>query len=259
MTLLRREFLGGLSGIVASPFIANTATAQQAMPRPIPAGVAHGGATTITRIPTQQPIVAMTFDDGPHERYTPQLLDMLRARNIRATFYLIGRRVALYPALARRIADEGHEIGNHTWTHPRLSGLGQGSVLRELDRTAEVIRTTVGQTPHTMRPPYGMLRESQRRMIHAERSYPTILWSIDPEDWRRPGSSVITNRILGRSHPGAVILAHDIIGSTVAAMPATLDGLIARGYRFATVSEMMGWPRWGRSRWRGPVQQGDPV
>ncbi len=243
--LSRRDLLSGVSAVLCTPFLSNAALATETPALQIPAGVTQGGPTTITRIPTEQPRVAMTFDDGPHHSLTPQLLDMLAARNIKATFYLIGRRVQLYPQLTARIAAEGHEIGNHTWNHPRLTSLGQTSLLRELDRTSDIIYETVGRRPVTMRPPYGLLHHNQRMHIHATRNYPTILWSVDPEDWRRPGSSVVANRIVGRAHSGAVILAHDIIGSTVRAMPAALDGLIARGYAFNTVSEIMGWPHWG--------------
>lgn len=240
----RRHFAGALSAFLAAPALAGRASAQARFDFSIPDGVTMGGPTTIARVPTEQPVVAMTFDDGPHHSLTPQLLDMLRARNIRATFYLVGRRVAMYPELTRRIAAEGHEIGNHSWNHPRLTSLGNDSLMRELDRTTAVIEETVGSRPITMRPPYGLLSTRQRALIYESRRFPTILWSVDPEDWRRPGSSVVANRIVGRSHPGAVILAHDIIGATVRAMPAALDGLIARGYGFVTVSELMGWPRW---------------
>lgn len=242
--LSRRNFTSGLSALLALPALTGRALAQARMDFTIPEGVTQGGPTTITRIPTDQPVVAMTFDDGPHESLTPQLLDMLAARNIRATFYLIGRRVAMYPELTRRIAAEGHEIGNHTWNHPRLTSLGNDGLLRELDRTTVVINDTVGRPPVTMRPPYGLLSVRQRALIYEARQLPTILWSVDPEDWRRPGSSVVANRIVGRANTGAVILAHDIIGATVRAMPAALDGLIARGYRFSTMSELIGWPRW---------------
>ena len=242
--ITRRTFSTGLTALGASVALTGRASAQSQASFTIPEGVTHGGPTTITRVPTEQPLVAMTFDDGPHERLTPQLLDMLSARNIRATFYLIGRRVNLYPQLARRIAEDGHEIGNHTWNHPRLTGLGNSSLLRELDRTTVAIHEATGRPPVTMRPPYGALSNRQRALIYEARHFPTVLWSVDPEDWRRPGSSVVANRIVGRSHPGAVILAHDIVAPTVRAMPAALDGLIARGYRFVTVSELMGWPRW---------------
>jgi len=199
---------------------------------------------TITRVRTARPVVAMTFDDGPHPSLTPQLLDILAARGIRATFYVIGWRVAQSPLLARRIAEEGHEIGNHTWSHPSLTGQSDAAALAQIDRTTQAVHEAVGRPPVTMRPPYGNFSPRQRRMLMEARNMPTVLWSVDPEDWRRPGAPVVAQRIVSQSHPGAVILSHDIIGATVRAMPAALDGLIARGYEFVTLSELIGWPRW---------------
>jgi peptidoglycan/xylan/chitin deacetylase (PgdA/CDA1 family) len=120
---------------------------------------------------------------------TPQLLDFLAVNRIRATFYLIGSRVARHPQLAARIAAEGHEIGNHTWSHPSLFGHSDGGVLSQIDRTNEAVYTATGRLPVTMRPPYGNLYPRQRLMLHQARGMPTVLWSVDPEDWRRPGSS----------------------------------------------------------------------
>jgi len=242
--ITRRTLLGGAALCIAMPSIIGRANAQSRLDYSIPIEFTRGGPSTITRVPTSQPVVAMTFDDGPHESLTPQLLDILAARDIRATFYVVGRRVNMYPRLTERIAAEGHEIGNHSWSHPRLTSLGNQGLMRELDNTSMAIQQAVGRPPVTMRPPYGLLSSRQRNMISEERYMPTILWSVDPQDWRRPGSSVVANRIVGGAHTGAVILAHDIIGSTVRAMPAALDGLIARGYRFVTVSELVGWPRW---------------
>ncbi len=207
---------------------------------------------TVTGAPTQARLVAMTFDDGPHPTYTPALLDILKARRVRATFYVIGRNVARYPDIVKRMVDEGHEIGNHTWQHPLLSGLGNTAVLRELDRTSEAVFRAVRRIPVTMRPPYGGLTGPQRAMIHKEREMPTVLWSVDPEDWRRPGSSVVADRIVDGARPGAIILSHDIHKPTVQAMPAALDGLIERGYRFATVSMILGARDWSKLRWRLP-------
>ncbi len=257
--ITRRTLLSGAAACFAMPAIVGRAGAQARSTFALPAGVTQGGPTTITRVPTDQPVVAMTFDDGPHQSLTPQLLDMLAARNIKATFYVVGRRVAMYPQLTQRIAAEGHEIGNHTWNHPRLTSLSNDGLMRELDRTSEVIYQTVGRPPVTMRPPYGLLSNRQRMLISERRALPTILWSVDPQDWRRPGSSVVANRIVGGAHTGAVILAHDIISSTVRAMPAALDGLIARGYRFATVSELVGWPRWDQRNITLQYAQVDPT
>lgn len=207
---------------------------------------------TVTAGPEGGNRVAMTFDDGPHPRHTPVLLDLLRARRIRATFYLIGRNVARYPDIVKRMVDEGHEIGNHTWRHPHLTGLGRASVLRELDRTSEVVYKAVQRIPVTMRPPYGALLPSQRRMIVAERDMPTILWSVDPQDWRRPGMQIVAERIIAGARPGAIVLSHDIHAQTVKAMPATLDALRERGFGFATVSMILGQRDWSKLRWRLP-------
>jgi len=207
---------------------------------------------TVTAAPTRANLVAMTFDDGPHPTYTPALLDILKKRRIRATFYVIGQNVARYPDIVKRMVDEGHEIGNHTWRHPFLTKLGSKNVLRELDRTSDAVYRAVQRIPVTMRPPYGALSRKQRAMIHDEREMPTILWSVDPEDWRRPGSTVVASRIVGGARPGAIILSHDIHGATVKAMPAALDGLIEKGYRFETVSMILGRRDWSKLRWRLP-------
>jgi peptidoglycan/xylan/chitin deacetylase (PgdA/CDA1 family) len=199
-----------------------------------------GGATvTHSRGLSGQPHVAMTFDDGPHPQNTPRLLDILRARNIKATFYVIGQNVDRHPGIVRRIVAEGHEIGNHTYTHRKLTVLGNTEVENEMRKTEEAIIRAAGVKPRTMRPPYGALLQQQRRMIFSSFSYPTIMWSVDPNDWRRPGPSVVASRILSGAHNGAIILAHDLHSPTVDAMPQTFDGLLSRGYQFITVSQLL--------------------
>lgn len=247
----RRALLFGAACGLASPFPARSAAAQ-GMPQTF-AGrgpITRGDAATITRIPTAQPLVAMTFDDGPHPSLTPQLLDMLQARGIRATFYVIGRNAARYPQILRRMVAEGHEIGNHTWSHPSLHGHSDASVLSQVDRTNRAVYDAVGRPPVTMRPPYGNLYDRQRLMLFEARAMPTVLWSVDTLDWQRPGSAIVSQRIIGNSHSGAVILAHDIHSATVRAMPSALDGVAGRGFRFVTMSELIGWPRWDRRRLR---------
>lgn len=249
--LSRRQIIAGLGASVALPALVGRAQAQ-GMPASF-AGrgdIVRGLDATVTSIQTQQPLVALTFDDGPHPRHTPALLDYLAALNVRATFYMIGRNVVRYPQLAARVAAEGHEIGNHTYNHPVLSNLSDASAMNEIDRTTLAIQDAVGRPPVTMRPPYGQFTERQRLMLHQARNMPTVLWSVDPEDWRRPSSPVITQRILDHSRPGSVILAHDIHLQTVRAVPATVQGLAARGYGFVTVSELIGWPRWDSLRIR---------
>lgn len=183
--------------------------------------------------------IALTFDDGPHPRNTPRLLDILRQRNIKATFYVIGKSVNLYPEIARRIVAEGHEIGNHTYNHPNLTRLSNSKVREELNITREAIIRATGVKPRTMRPPYGALRTNQRQMIKSEYGYPTILWDVDPLDWKRPGTAVVKSRILNGTRSGSIVLAHDLHSTTVDAMPTTLDALLAKGFRFVTVSQLL--------------------
>lgn len=245
--LSRRTLLsGGLAACVLSrptPALAKPVIA-------LPADVAERDAATVTAVRTSSPVVAMTFDDGPHPRLTPMLLDMLKARGLRATFYLIGNRCVTWPDIVRRIAAEGHEIGNHSWSHPDLSRRSDSGAMDEIDRTSDVIFRLTGRPPVTFRPPYGAFSRRQRMMLYRARNLPTILWSVDPQDWRRPGASVVSARILGASRPGAIILSHDIQSGTVKAMPAVLDGLSQRGLRFGTVSQMMGWPLWQSRQFR---------
>ncbi|MFW2541824.1 polysaccharide deacetylase family protein [Primorskyibacter sp. 2E107] len=239
-----------LSGSIAALCGLHPLEAEAAPVIALPNDVAQRDAATIMAVRTPSPVVSMTFDDGPHPRLTPVLLDMLKARGLRATFYLIGNRVVTWPDIVRRIADEGHEIGNHSWTHPNLAKFSDGRVLDEIDRTSNAIFKITGRPPVTFRPPYGAFSRRQRLMLYEARNLPTILWSVDPQDWRRPGAGVVASRILKGSRPGAIILSHDIQSGTVKAMPQTLDGLSGRGLRFATVSQMMGWPLWQSRRFR---------
>lgn len=205
----------------------------------LPNGNAVAAGVSHSRGRTSLPYIAMTYDDGPHPKNTPRLLDMLRERNIKATFYVIGRSVNMYPHIVRRIVAEGHEIGNHTWTHRKLTALSDASVRVEMNRTRDAIVAACGVKPRTMRPPYGALRQNQRAWIYKEYGYPTILWNVDPEDWKRPGLSVVTSRIVNGTRNGSIVLAHDLHKPTVDAMPATLDGLLRKGFKFVTVSQLL--------------------
>lgn len=194
---------------------------------------------TFSRVPVSGNYIAITFDDGPHPQNTPRLLDMLAQRNIKATFYVIGRSVDLHPGVLRRTVAEGHEIGNHSHTHRLLSKLSNAEVRQEMQRCQDAIGRAAGVRPRTMRPPYGGLLQSQRELVHSEFGYPTILWSVDPLDWKRPGPSVVASRILSGTNAGGIVLAHDLHSQTVDAMPATLDGLLKRGFKFVTVSQLI--------------------
>jgi peptidoglycan/xylan/chitin deacetylase (PgdA/CDA1 family) len=183
--------------------------------------------------------IAMTFDDGPSAENTPRLLDILKERGIKATFFLIGQNAAEHPEIVKRILAEGHEIGNHSWTHPQLSKLSDDRVTDEIVKTQNAIHEASGYTPTLLRPPYGAITQRQREWIESRFGLNVILWSVDPFDWKRPGASVIEQRILSGAEPGAIVLSHDIHKQTVDAMPATLDALIKKGYKFVTVSQLI--------------------
>ena len=251
-TIDRRTLLSGLGGAclvgTASLGSVSTALAQTvpAVPRvPMPALHRTHDVVTLTSVRTPLAQVALTFDDGPHPTHTPMLLDILARYRVRATFYVIGSLVRRYPEIVHRMVAEGHEIGNHTWRHPTLSQLGDGNVLNEIDRTQQVVWETVGAVPATMRPPYGAFTPRQSRMLHDQRNLPTVIWSVDPQDWRRPGSNVVADRMVRGAAPGAIILAHDIHGPTVRAVPAAIEGIAARGLGFTTLSNLLGWGNWG--------------
>jgi peptidoglycan/xylan/chitin deacetylase (PgdA/CDA1 family) len=204
-------------------------------PKDLPTGV----RVRYTSVATDQMVLAMTFDDGPHPRHTPRLLDMLKQRNIKATFFVVGQCAREYPDIIRRIVAEGHEIGNHTYDHHSLTSMSDTQVRDELRRTDEAVFAASGYRMHLMRPPYGACNLRLNQMWFQEFNYPTILWSVDPFDWKKPGVAAVTSRIVNSAHKGSIILAHDIHESTVAAMPSTLDQLLAKGYRFLTVSQLL--------------------
>ena len=205
----------------------------------LPADFSPDIGVSFSRVSNEGNYIALTFDDGPHPRNTPRLLDILKQRNVRATFYVIGKSVNLYPEITRRIVEEGHELGNHTYNHPNLSKMLSAKVREELNITRDAIIRATGVRPRTMRPPYGALKTFQREFIHQEYGYPTILWDVDPLDWKRPGIAVVQSRILEGTRSGSIVLAHDLHSTTVDAMPSTVDALLAKGFRFVTVSQLL--------------------
>ncbi|MEM6727529.1 MAG: polysaccharide deacetylase family protein [Pseudomonadota bacterium] len=234
----------GLASMAATPALA------QAPVIKLPGDITSGEAATVLAVRTPSPAVALTFDDGPHPRLTPYLLDLLKAHRMVATFYVLGDRVKRYPGIVQRMLAEGHEVGNHSWSHPVLARMGDGAMLRELDATTRAVYQVTGKVPVTMRPPYGAMTSRQRLLVHDARKLPTVLWSVDPQDWRRPGSHIVTRRMLAGARPGAIILAHDIHTPTAQAMPAVLQGLRHRGLTSVTISQLLGWPRWQDRRFR---------
>lgn len=211
-----------------------------APPRPQPSpNTSNGPKISYSKGRTDIPYLALTFDDGPHPQNTPRLLDILKEKNIKATFFVIGRSVDLYPQIAARIIAEGHEIGNHTYTHGNLSKMSQAKVVNELNRGRDAIKRATGVLPRIMRPPYGALLTSQRKWVYDNYGYPAIFWSVDPLDWKDRKPAVVTSRLLKGASNGGILLAHDLHKTTVDAMPETIDRLLTKGYRFVTVSELI--------------------
>ncbi|HJX44092.1 MAG TPA: polysaccharide deacetylase family protein, partial [Geodermatophilus sp.] len=181
--------------------------------------------------------VALTFDDGPGP-YTALLLDELRAAGVRATFFVVGRAAAARPDLVREAVADGHAVGNHTWSHPRLPDVGAVAVADQLDRTSAVL-ADLGVTTTLMRPPYGAT-DATVASVTAARGHAQILWDVDTQDWRNRDVAVTTQRALAGAHPGAIVLMHDIHPSTVEAVPGIVDALRAEGYTLVTVPELLG-------------------
>lgn len=193
------------------------------------------------RVSTPERVVALTFDDGPTARYTSAVLDALAAQRARATFFVVGQRVSARPDLARRLVDAGHEVGNHTWSHPDLSTLDEAGVVHQLTRTHEAVQRATGRAPAVMRPPFGRLAGSTL-LAAGQLGYPVVLWSMELHE-RSLTSAENATHITAAATAGSVVLAHDggpgPHGVGVAALPALLAGLSARGFRFVTVSELL--------------------
>jgi peptidoglycan-N-acetylglucosamine deacetylase len=196
--------------------------------------------------------VAITFDDGPDPRWTPKVLNILKAANVKAAFFLVGVNAERYPELVRRIVSEGHEIGNHTYYHPNLSLCWPEHIRLELNATQLLLETITGRATTLFRPPYGadtgptQLSELIPLKIAEDLNYLVVLEDIDPQDWAKPGADIILQRIKQQRHDGSVILLHDAGGDrsqTVEALPRILDWLHTRGDTVVPLSTLLGTTR----------------
>jgi peptidoglycan/xylan/chitin deacetylase (PgdA/CDA1 family) len=185
--------------------------------------------------------IAITFDDGPTPGVTEVVLDELGKRGLRATFFMIGRLVVAAPELARRVMAEGHEIGNHTFTHPKLNTLSDPQVGEEIQKTQDTLGAVVPCRPVWFRPPYGAFRRNQAGLAEGK-NLGVVFWSVDPRDWSLPGEDRIVDVVLNQTKPGSIILCHDVQRQTAESVPRILDGLLARGFNFVTLSALLGRP-----------------
>jgi peptidoglycan-N-acetylglucosamine deacetylase len=196
--------------------------------------------------------VAITFDDGPDPRWTPQILDILKAANVKAAFFLVGVNAERYPGLVRRIVNEGHEIGNHTYYHPNLALCWPEHVRLELNATQLLLETITGRATTLFRPPYAadtspsQLSELTPLQIAQDLNYLVVLENIDPQDWAKPGADIILQRVKQQRRDGSIVLLHDAGGDrsqTVAALPRILEWLHTRGDTVVPLSTLLGTTR----------------
>ena len=182
---------------------------------------------------------ALTFDDGPHPVNTPAILDWLKENKLKATFFLLGENAVRYPELVARIAAEGHELGNHTWTHTQLTKLKPEAVRREVKRTHELIVSLTGRAPVYFRPPYGSLLPTQRMAIEKEFGYRTVLWDADSLDWKLKSEEAVVKELHPFIRKGAIVLAHDIHPRILPALRKLLPEAAQRGLTPAPLSRVL--------------------
>ncbi|MFJ8630311.1 polysaccharide deacetylase family protein [Streptomyces sp. NPDC093568] len=205
----------------------------QAAPRRTPARHAP-----LLRVSGRGRTMVLTFDDGPDARYTPHILDTLREYDVRAMFFVCGEMVADNRDLLARMADEGHVVGNHTWSHPLLTRLSRARIRKEMERTSDIIEECYGERPAWFRAPYGAWNRTAFR-LGAELGMEPLAWTVDTLDWTTPGAGTIVDRVESGAAPGVVVLSHDAGGDrsqSVSALRAYLPRLLDSGYH-VTVPE----------------------
>jgi peptidoglycan/xylan/chitin deacetylase (PgdA/CDA1 family) len=203
------------------------------------------GPKAIANWPTGRNLVALSYDDGPHPRITPQLLELLQRKNVKATFYLLGQMVKEYPKVARQVAEAGHEVAAHSYDHKQFTKLSESGLQRQLQLTHDLITSATGVAPTTLRPPYGATN-SRVNAACEEMGYKVVLWDVDTNDWRKRTSQQMIAEILKTARDGSIILMHDRYQTTLDTTEAVIDALRAKGYEFVTVAELLSQPRVGQ-------------
>ncbi len=191
--------------------------------------------------PTKAKQVALTFDDGPHPRYTPKILSLLKEYNITATFFIIGINAENYPEALKQIASSGCEIANHTFTHNNIRNMGEGEIEKEILRCEQTVYNITGIKTVLFRPPEGACVLQAKNAVHTL-DYNMILWSLDTMDWAHTPSNIIANEIISNIKDGDIILMHDYVSSpntTIDALKIIVPCLLKAGYDFVTVSELI--------------------
>jgi polysaccharide deacetylase family sporulation protein PdaB len=183
-------------------------------------------------------MVALTFDATYGNNQTHTLLRILRDNDVKATFFLSGIWLINYPELVRDIAAEGHEIGNHSYTHPHMTLIPLEEVANQVIRTGALIRNISGLDPYLFRPPYGEYNQALLNTL-ASLGYVTVMWTIDSLDWQNPGVEQITSRIADSVEPGAIILLHQSSAQTAEALPEIIARIKEKGFSFSTITQVL--------------------
>lgn len=179
--------------------------------------------------------IALTFDDGPHEKYTPMLLDGLKERNVSASFFLMGKNAEAYPEIVKRIKEEGHVIGNHSYSHVQLNAMEELEACKEMTKANEVIKKITGEAPNYVRPPFGAWSNN----LECITNMLVVLWDVDPLDWQCQNKDLVVKRVVSNVEEGDIILLHDSYQSTVEATFEIIDTLEKEGYEFVTLDELI--------------------
>ena len=193
------------------------------------------GYVSASATPVEAPKIALTFDDGPSAAWTPALLDGLKERGVKATFFLIGENADKNPEIVKRMAEEGHLIGNHTYHHVELTKVSENEARLELADTSAVIVRITGKEPEYMRPPFG----AWQRKLEQEIQMLPVLWTIDPLDWTTENQDEIVNKVVTEAEENDIILLHDCYNSSIEAGLRIVDILLEEGFVFVTVDELL--------------------
>lgn len=192
----------------------------------------------------QSKVIALTFDDVPDPRFTPQLLDVLKAYHVKATFFVVGSRAQKHPALVKRMIREGHAVGNHSYNHPQFVKLNMHDFRAQIIQTENIIQTLAGYKPKLIRPPYGDISEPQLKWAKYH-GYKLVNWNVDSLDWKGLSKTQVRNNILAHAGKGAIILQHgggghgSNLSGTIEALPEVITILRKRGYTFVTVPQLL--------------------
>jgi peptidoglycan/xylan/chitin deacetylase (PgdA/CDA1 family) len=191
----------------------------------------------LKKMPKDEKFVALTFDDGPSRTTTPLILKVLQSRNVKATFFMLGEQAHKNSGLVEKVIQAGHELGNHTYSHLKLTRQPLEAIGKELQKTQEIL-TQYSEDVHWFRPPYGLVNAN----IHAkaaEMGMYTVTWTVDSRDWKKTSGETIKKRVLKDVHPGSVILFHDTKDRTAQALPQIIEALQNDGYEFVTMTEWL--------------------